>query len=178
VSRVEVFLYVVLPYLALTVFVVGHIWRWRTDQFGWTTRSSQLYERSLLRYGSPLFHYGTLAAVGISEPVYHLIAAYAGTAAWIVVVLGLGILIWRRATNPRVRKVTTRTDVATYTVMTIVIVLGSVETTAYSLLGISGGDFDYRTTVSVWFRQIFAFHPDPALIVAAPLIYQVHVIAP
>ena len=42
------------------VFVVGHVWRYRTDQFGWTTRSSQIYESRLLRMGSPLFHFAIL----------------------------------------------------------------------------------------------------------------------
>src|SRR5213594_2065901 len=35
-------------------------WRYRYDKFGWTTRSSQLYERRLLRLGSPMFHFGIL----------------------------------------------------------------------------------------------------------------------
>ena len=52
-----------LPYLALGVFVVGHVWRWRYDQFGWTSRSTQLQERRLLKWGGPLFHYGTFAAI-------------------------------------------------------------------------------------------------------------------
>ena len=30
-------------------------WRYRYDKFGWTTRSSQLYESRLLRIGSPMF---------------------------------------------------------------------------------------------------------------------------
>ena len=47
-----------------TIFVVGHIWRYRPDQFGWTSRSTQLLERSLLGWASPLFHYGALAAIG------------------------------------------------------------------------------------------------------------------
>ena len=55
------FLWVVVPYICLTAFVVGHIWRYRYDKFGWTTRSSQLYEDRLLRIGSPLFHFGILA---------------------------------------------------------------------------------------------------------------------
>ena len=42
---------------------VGHIWRYRYDKFGWTTRSSQLYENRLLRLGSPLFHFGILFVV-------------------------------------------------------------------------------------------------------------------
>ncbi|MGH3970090.1 MAG: respiratory nitrate reductase subunit gamma, partial [Mycobacterium sp.] len=55
--------WVLLPYIALVVFVVGHIWRWRYDQFGWTSRSTQLQERRLLKWGSPLFHYATFAAI-------------------------------------------------------------------------------------------------------------------
>ena len=57
------FLFVVVPYLCLTTFVVGHLWRYRYDKFGWTTRSSQLYENRLLRIGSPLFHFGMLGVV-------------------------------------------------------------------------------------------------------------------
>ena len=41
----------------------GTIWRYRYDKFGWTTRSSQLYESRLLRIGSPLFHFGILVVV-------------------------------------------------------------------------------------------------------------------
>ena len=54
------FLFVVFPYICLTTFAVGHFWRYRYDKFGWTTRSSQLYENRLLRIGSPLFHFGIL----------------------------------------------------------------------------------------------------------------------
>ena len=39
-------------------------WRYRYDQYGWTTRSSQMYESRLLRIGSPLFHFGILMALG------------------------------------------------------------------------------------------------------------------
>ena len=37
----ETFLWVIIPYMALAVFILGHIWRFRRDRFGWTTRSSQ-----------------------------------------------------------------------------------------------------------------------------------------
>ncbi len=83
------FLFGVFPYLAMAVFVVGTIWRYKYDKFGWTTRSSQLYESRMLRIGSPLFHYGILLAVlghamglvipkawtdalGIDQDIYHL----------------------------------------------------------------------------------------------------------
>jgi nitrate reductase gamma subunit len=57
------FLWVIFPYLCLASFVVGHYWRYRYDKFGWTTRSSQLYEDRLLRIGSPLFHFGMLGVL-------------------------------------------------------------------------------------------------------------------
>src|SRR5699024_2716521 len=60
----SILLWVVLPYVCLAIFVVGHIWRYRYDKFGWTTRSSQLYESRLLRWGSPLFHFGILFVIG------------------------------------------------------------------------------------------------------------------
>ena len=58
------FLWGVLPYLCVASLVGGTIWRYRYDKFGWTTRSSQLYENRLLRIGSPLFHFGVLGVVG------------------------------------------------------------------------------------------------------------------
>ena len=61
---VDTLLWGVLPYVTILVLIGGTIWRYRTDQFSWTTRSSQIYESKMLRLGSPLFHYG-LAAVFI-----------------------------------------------------------------------------------------------------------------
>ena len=101
-----------LPYVAFTSFVLGHLWRYRNDQFGWTTRSSQIYESRLLKLGSPLFHFGMLgvigghvlgvlipqswtAAIGISEHVSHLVAVTAGTAA------GLAVLALRAPRPPQ-----------------------------------------------------------------------------
>ena len=43
-TAMNVLLWVVVPYLAIVVLVGGLIWRYRYDKFGWTTRSSQLYE--------------------------------------------------------------------------------------------------------------------------------------
>ncbi len=183
--------WIVLPYVALTTFVVGHAWRWRRDQFGWTSRSSQLMESRLLRWGGPLFHYGAFAAIaghvlgilvpaswtaalGISEPMYHLLSAGAGTAAGLAVVAGLLLLLYRRASVPRVAVTTTRIDIAVYVLLTITIGLGILETVGVNLLG---GGYDYRASVAVWFRGLFLLDPHPELMVAAPTVYQLHVLA-
>ena len=96
-SRLDLVLWIVLPYLSLAVFVVGHVSRYRRDQYAWGARSTQLLERRLLRPGSLLFHFGILAAlgghvlgilvprswteaVGIDEDAYHWLALVGGLA--------------------------------------------------------------------------------------------------
>jgi nitrate reductase gamma subunit len=187
----DLFLYAILPYAALVLFVAGHVWRYRYDKFGWTTRSTQLLEGRWLAWGSNLFHYGALAAigghilgilipewmtaaVGITEPVYHFVAAAAGTAAGFAVVAGLVSLAVRRAYFARVRRTTSPTDIAVYILLAIVIGLGIGET---FFVNVVGSTYDYRPTVGVWFRSLFFLHPQVQAMAAAPLIYQVHATA-
>jgi nitrate reductase gamma subunit len=180
-------LWVVVPYVCLTVFVVGHVWRYRYDKFGWTTRSSQLYEDRLLRWGSPLFHFGILAvflghvmglgvpkpwteAVGISEGVYHFLAVSVGAVAGFGTVVGMAILIYRRRTVGPVFSATTVMDKVMYLFLAAVILLGLWNTVASNILD----HFDYRESVSVWFRGIFRFDLQPELMASAPFGFQAH----
>jgi len=182
------YVWVVGPYVAMAVFVVGHIWRYRVDKFGWTTRSTQLLESRWLAWGNNLFHYGALAAigghvlgilvpsqltayVGVTEDRYHLLSAGAGTFAGVACAAGLVILVVRRVHFPRVRPTTSYTDLAVYLLLVVIIGLGLYETITYSALG---GGYDYRATVAVWFRGLFTLSPHPELMASAPLVYQLH----
>ena len=190
------FLWVIFPYICLAVFVVGHIWRYRYDKFGWTTRSSQLYEDRLLRIGSPLFHFGILFVavghfmglvvpqswtdgVGISHELYHIVALIGGLPAGIACLVGLAILVYRRRTVGPVFSATTINDKAMYAVLAVVIVLGMWNTIAGTLLNlnIAGDHYNYREGVSPWFRQIFWFQPDASLMENAPIGFQLHALA-
>jgi nitrate reductase gamma subunit len=42
---------------------------------------------------------------------------------------------------------------------------------------LTGDPHDYRETVSPWFRSIFTFQPEPALMVEAPIGFQLHALA-
>jgi nitrate reductase gamma subunit len=187
----NVILWVVVPYVAITVFVLGHVWRYRYDKFGWTTRSSQLYERRLLRLGSPLFHFGILLvalghiggllipeswteAAGISEDAYHAMAFGLGAVAGFCTLAGAAILIYRRRTVGPVFSVTTRNDKAMYVLLVGTILLGLGTTV---LGNVTGHPHDYRQTVSPWFRSIFYFQPETDLILKAPLGFQLHVLS-
>jgi nitrate reductase gamma subunit len=187
----NVLLWVIYPYLAIAVLIGGLIWRHRYDKFGWTTRSSQLYETSILRWGSPLFHFGILLvlighfgglvvpkswteAVGVSEHTYHLTAVFLGTVAGFCTLIGLAILIARRRLTGPVFAATTRNDKAMYVVLAGVIVLGLWATVKANLAGVG---YDYRETVSPWFRSLFYFSPDPDLMAEVPASFQIHVLA-
>ncbi len=183
-------LWVAVPYACLAVFAVGHAWRYRYDKFGWTTRSSQLYESRLLRLGSPLFHFGILfvlgghvmglgipkswtEAVGVSEGAYHVMAVGVGSIAGFCTLVGMAILIYRRRTVGPVFSATTRMDKAMYLVLATVIVLGLANTVVANI----AGDYDYREGVSVWFRGIFRLTPHPELMAEAPIGFQLHALA-
>ena len=187
-------LWVIVPYLSLATFVLGHWWRYRFDKFGWTTRSSQLYESCLLRLGSPMFHFGILGvvvghivglvipeswteAVGISETAYHWAALIGGIASGVLTVVGMVILIYRRRTTGPVFSATTPMDKVMYAVLATVILLGMWNTIASSLFGLGGVEgeaYNYREGVSVWFRSIFELNPDTEAMSAAPLGFQLH----
>lgn len=181
-------LWLTIPYVAFTSFLIGHLWRYRHDQFGWTTRSSQLYESRLLRLGSPLFHFGLLAvlgghvigilipaswtaALGAPESSYHLMSVSLGTLSGLATIAGLAILLYRRITVPAVRKATTRIDKIMYTLLTAAIVTGMLNTVGSNLIG---GGYDYRATVSPWFRSLFSLAPRPELMVGIPISFQIH----
>ena len=181
-------LWLTVPYVAFTSFFLGHLWRYRHDQFGWTTRSSQLYESRLLRLGSPLFHFGLLAvlsghvlgilipaswtaALGVTEFGYHIMSVSFGAMAGLATVAGLAILLYRRITVPAVRKATTRLDTLMYTLLSAAIVTGMLNTLGSNLIG---GGYNYRETVSPWFRSLFTLSPQPELMAATPLSFQIH----
>jgi nitrate reductase gamma subunit len=188
---VNTLLWAILPYASLLTFVLGTIWRYRYDKFGWTTRSSQLYETAVLRWGSPMFHFGILLvllghvggllvpkswteAVGISEHTYHLTAVFLGTVAGVFTVVGMAVLIARRRLVGPVFIATTRNDKAMYVVLAGTILLGLLATVRANVLG-SG--YDYRETVSPWFRSLFILNPDPSLMAGVPIGFQLHVLA-
>lgn len=182
--------FVVLPYLCLAVFAAGHVWRWRHDQFGWTSHTSQLLESRILRLGSPLFHLGALgviaghamglvvpasvtSALGVPEHLYHVTAVWGGTLTGTMLVAGLVLLVARRLVNGRVRRVTTAMDRLLYAALIVMVVLGMTATVGVNLLG-SG--YDYRETIAVWFRGIFWLQPHTGLMTHAPVVYRLHAI--
>lgn len=186
----SIFLWGVLPYLSAALLISGLVWRHRYDKFGWTTRSSELYESRILKIASPAFHYGILFvlaghlmglfvpgswtdALGVSEHTYHLMSLLGGTAAGALAIAGVVALVYRRRTNTAVFKATTRNDKLMYAVLLAAIAMGLVAKLTHST--ISHG-YDYRVTIAPWVRSLFTLRPKTTLMEPVPLAYRVHAV--
>ncbi|HSP53166.1 MAG TPA: respiratory nitrate reductase subunit gamma [Cryobacterium sp.] len=190
-NPLDILLWVAFPYAAAGVFIIGHLLRYRFDQFGWTSRSSQTYENKWLRWGSPLFHYGILMVFGghivglfipkpwleffgVTEHIYHLGATWLGSVAAVLTIAGLVILLVRRRLVARVKLVTTVMDKVMYLFLTGTIAFGTTATVLYQVLG---AGYDYRGSISPWIRSLYGFQPDPSLMSDVPFFFQLHVLS-
>ncbi|MCQ4211652.1 MULTISPECIES: respiratory nitrate reductase subunit gamma [Streptomyces] len=179
----------VLPYVAVVLLVAGTIWRFRYDKFGWTTRSSQVYESKLLNVASPVFHYGILFVlaghlvglfipdswtekVGVSEHTYHMFSLIGGTFAGVLTVCGIFMLLYRRRTKAPVFKATTRNDKLMYVVLLAAIVLGMTAKLTHA----SGDGYNYRESIAPWARSLFTLSPDTYRMDGVPVLYQIHAV--
>ena len=178
-------LFTVFPYLCLTVFVLGHGYRYVTDRYGWNARSSEFLEKDALRYGSVLFHVGillTLAGhaggllvpqvvfdrVGIDSEAHLAIAYWSGLVVGIAALVGSLLLLWRRIGNQRVKAAGTVNDLVTLGGLVLVVGIG--------LYNVLFGHFNVLDTVAPWIRGILIFQPEPALMQTVPLSYKLHIL--
>ncbi|MBR4383483.1 MAG: respiratory nitrate reductase subunit gamma [Selenomonadaceae bacterium] len=180
-----------LPYIALTVLVVGTAYRYWTGERGWTTKSSEFLAKDSLKVAGPMFHLGLFMAfgghvigilipksltdgVGISEHLYHIIALAGGIPAGLLFFGGFFLLMQRRFGNPRMKVNTSTMDGWLYLILFLTIVTGFGGT----LLNAIGflGDFNYREAISPWFRSILAMSPDVELMADVPIIFKAHMV--
>lgn len=193
----EQFLWVIFPYLSLVTFVLGHVYRYRYDQYGWTPKSSQILERRMLMWGVLLFHWGLLfvfgghvmglfvpievyRAMGVSDHNYHLLSLWAGSVVGVVALIGILLLNLRRWFIGRIRSNTETIKFVTDALLLVVILLGMAATIGYRVYVSQyelQEEFEYRETIGPWFRSLFYFSPQPELMVGAPLIFQLHTLS-
>ncbi|MFG2497710.1 respiratory nitrate reductase subunit gamma [Streptomyces sp. NPDC048441] len=179
----------VIPYVAFVLLVAGIVYRYRYDKFGWTTRSSQVYESKLLNIASPMFHYGILFVLvghlvglfipeswtqkaAIKEHTYHLLSLYGGTAAGIMLVIGILLLLYRRRTNTPVFRATTNNDKLMYAVLLTSITIGMTAKLTHA----SGDGYNYRESIAPWARSLFTLQPDIDRMSGVPVLYQIHAV--
>jgi len=185
-SLIHEFAFKVFPYLCLTIFTVGHAYRYVTDRYGWNARSSEFLEKKRLKIGSVIFHWGILGTllghaggllipqalfdrVGFHSQAHLFVAYWSGLLVGLAALGGSTVLFWRRVSDPRVRAAGSFNDLITLGGLTLVVGLG-----VYNVLF---GHFNVLDTVAPWIRGIVTFRPDAALMTGVPLSYKLHILA-
>ncbi|BAH16846.1 respiratory nitrate reductase subunit gamma [Macrococcoides caseolyticum] len=184
-------LWVIFPYACIAIFIIGHIFRFKYDQFSWTAKSSEFVEKKSLMWGSILFHLGIipvilghvvglgipaswLRAIGVSDHLYHIGAVYIGSIFGIVTLIGMLLLTARRVTNENVRKLSSLSDILVNFLLLFIVFIGCYSTIVTNA---TLPDFDYRNTISEWFRGLLILRPEAGYMEGVPLSFKIHVIA-
>lgn len=186
-----IFLWIVFPYVTLTIMIFGILYRFAFRQLTWAAPSTEFLEKRWLRIGSPLFHYGIIFAfighvmgivvpkgfyefIGVTDEMYHFLGIVGGGIAGLMVVAGLIILLIRKITIERVRIHSAFADFFSILSLIIVAGLGAYLTVVYDTTVVA---YEYRTTIGPWFRSLFIFQPQYHLMEIIPTIFKVHVVA-
>ncbi|MEM8351600.1 respiratory nitrate reductase subunit gamma [Morganella morganii] len=134
------FFFDIYPYIAGAVFIIGSWLRYDYGQYTWRAGSSQMLDKKGMRLASNLFHVGILGIffghfVGMLTPHWmyepfitvaqkQMLAMVAGGACGVMTLIGGGLLLKRRLTNPRVRATSSAGDILIITLLVIQVILG------------------------------------------------------
>lgn len=177
--------FIAMPYVAIVVFLVGTIHRYRATGFKYSSLSSQFLENRGGFYFLMLFHWGILV-VFFAHLFFFIFPA--ATLAWnsnpvrlvalqvTLYTFGLGTLIGligllhRRFLYPRLRVVTTRMDITIEALLILQIFLG-----LWIALGYRWGSSWFAADLSPYLWSILKLNPQIEAISSMPVVVKMHV---
>lgn len=178
------------PYLAVTVLVVGSIFRFDADQYGWRSQSSQFLRRKQMLIGSNLFHMGILVLLfghfvglltpvtvidrlGIGHDIKQGLALVVGGIAGVAAFVGCSLLLHRRLFDSRIRKSSSIGDILVLVLLWLQLVLG-ILTTVWTIEHLDGSEM---LRFMSWAQGVLTFNPTaPEHIKEVAVIYKLHII--
>lgn len=178
--------FLVYPYIVLTVFVLGHGYRYLTQPYHWNARSSELLDKASLRYGILLFHWGIIVTflghlsglltpqplldrIGISAEMHEFVALSVGMVVGSLAFIGLVLLLSRRLTRPRIWGISSANDFVVVVLLLFVVALGTFN--AFFMR------YDVLYSIAPWIQGVVILRPDPELMRPVPWTYKVHILA-
>ena len=180
------FLFIVFPYIAIVVFFVGSIYRYKSSAFKYSSLSSQFLEGKKGFWGVVPFHIGILVlflghlALFLfpkltlmlnSDPVRLILHEGIAFTFGISVFIGLTVLILRRLFNPRIRAVTNSMDVIIELLLLSQIVLG-----LWVALGYRWGTSWFASDLSPYLWSLVKLNPQIEAVSALPVVIKLHII--
>jgi nitrate reductase gamma subunit len=188
-NYINTFFFGIYPYIAITVFFFGSLFRYDRDQYTWKASSSQLLSKKDMRLGSNLFHIGIIALffghlMGLLTPhwAYHfmmsagtkqIIAMTAGGIFGLICLVGMILLIRRRMLDARIKATSQATDLPILLLLFVQLVLGLL-TIPFSAQHLDGSSM---LALASWAQHIVTFQGDAASFVAGEaFIFKAHLV--
>lgn len=178
-------LFIIFPYVAIALEVVVSFWRYFFRRHEFTSLSSEFLESKKLFWGSVPWHYGILVVltghlVGLlfprnvllwnTVPVRLLILEVTALVFGLMALLGLVLLIVRRISDPRIRKVTSKLDILVLAILLVQVASGVAVAVTYRW-----GSSWYAAALVPYLRSLFTLSPNVDLIAGMPPLVKVHV---
>lgn len=178
--------FIALPYVALFIFFIGTIYRYRATKFKYSSLSSQFLETKKLYWGSMPFHWGILflffghliaflfpqaILAWNQQPLRLLILEISAFVGGLLAFIGLINLFVRRVTDIRVRKVTNYMDIILEVLLIVQIALGLWVAVAFRW-----GSSWFSTVLSPYLTSIFYFNPQIDAVSMLPFVVQLHIV--
>ncbi|WP_201624904.1 MULTISPECIES: respiratory nitrate reductase subunit gamma [Psychrobacter] len=184
----QIFLFGVYPYVALTIAIIGTWVRFDLSQYSWKAGSTQMLRTKNMRLASNLFHVGIIVVLlghlfGMLTPHFlydrfisaghkQILAVVVGGIAGVFCWFGLVMLMWRRFTDDRISNTSSFSDKLVLVLLFIQLNLGliSIFTSVKHLDGYT------MMNLAGWAQDITVLRPwqAAARIEQTDLIYQLH----
>ncbi len=188
-NYLDQFAFQLYPYIVMAVFLIGSWARFDRAMYTWRSGSSQLLSGRGMRLGSNLFHVGIMVVLGghlvglltphsiysvlISAPQKQLLAMVVGGVFGLMCLAGLGILLLRRLTNPRVRATGAPGDTLILVLLLAQLLLG-LYTIVISSHHMDGG---VMMALAEWAQRIVTFRWGAAAFIAqVNWVYKAHLL--
>ena len=180
----NVFLFVVLPYVALALFLFVTPYRYFSNRLTWSAYSTQFLEQKALYWGSNPWHYGIIPVVlahfmGVIAPgpMRSILANQQALILLESVGLGLGlfalfgclVLMVRRAQTPLLKPVTSAADWVLLFLLTL-----QAATGVYMGLFMRWGSQWYLHTAVPYLHSLLVFNPQIEFVADFPLVFKLH----
>ena len=178
-------LFIALPYVAVIIFLIGSVYRYRSSGFQVSSLSSQFLEGKNLYWGVMLFHWGILIVLSghllaflfpkgqllwNTHPVRLIILEVTAFTFGICIFLGLLALLFRRATHPRVCVVTTKMDMGVELLLLVQVILG-----CWIALGYRWGSSWFAADISPYLWSLLKLNPQLQAVSAMPWVIKLHI---
>ncbi|NQU48186.1 MAG: respiratory nitrate reductase subunit gamma [Planctomycetes bacterium] len=182
----DILFFVALPYVALVLFFLVGITRYRRRPFSVTSLSSQFLENRKHFWSTVPFHYGLIGVLLLhlaglmipdtmlawnAAPVRLLVLEVTGLALGLMALFGLVNAMVRRAQSSRIRVITNKSDWVLLVLLLVQIVLG-ILVAVYNGWGSSW----FATSATPWLWSLFTLNPDLSYVAGMPLLVKLHII--